>query len=112
MVPVASTTSLTLPRSTFAVKCCACEFRFRLRATSTPATTTTPTKISHFHFVINVSVYKMNNVVISFVSQRFDRIESRRLARWIISKKYADSDREHRGHDDRSEGHLRSEERR
>src|ERR1019366_1172977 len=42
----------------------------------------------------------------SLVSQRFDRIKPRRLARGVISEKYSDSDREHRGHHDRLNRHL------
>src|ERR1019366_1672548 len=42
----------------------------------------------------------------SLVSQRFDRIKPRRLARGVISEKYSDSDREHRGHHDCLHRHL------
>src|SRR5580700_578484 len=104
MVPVASTTSWISPRSTFAVKCCTCVSRFSPNATNNPATATMAAKMSHLRFVIYVWSRKITNL--SLVSQRFDRIKSRRLARGVISEKYPDSDREHRGHHDRLDGHF------
>src|SRR5579862_518565 len=104
MVPVASTTSWISPRSTFAVKCCTCVSRFRPNATNNPATDTTTARMSHLRFVILCLAPKITNR--SLVSQRFDRIKSRRLARGVISEKYPDRDREHRGHHDRLDRHI------
>ena len=58
IVPVASTTSLIAPRSTFAVKCCAGVLCFRAHATNTAPTTATHTKMSHIrpahiHFAVS-----------------------------------------------------------
>src|SRR3984893_14525788 len=105
MVPVASTTSSIPPRSTFAVKCCACVLRFRPKAASSPATTTTPVKMSHL-LLIFISGPRNHTQNASFVSQCFNRIQQGRFPRWVVSEKHADSDREHSRNDDGFQRHL------
>src|SRR3984957_13268118 len=90
IVPVASTTSLISPRSTFAVKCCACVLRFNPKATNRPAASTTPAMISHRPVLFMHRSYSQNAKML-FVAQSFNGIEQRSLARRVVSKKYADS---------------------
>src|SRR5580692_12289150 len=106
IVPVASTTSSISPRSTFAVKCCACAFRFIPNAANNPATTTTPAKISHRPLIFIYRPWNQNFEEFLFVPQRFNRVEQRSLARRVISKKHAHRHREHRRHNNRLHGHL------
>src|SRR5580692_11006883 len=94
------------PRSTLAVKFCTCGPRVMSRPTNTPATTTTTAKMSHPRFVIMFGLENQPLYDISLVSQRFDRIKSRRLARGVIPKKHSHCNREHRRHRDRLNRHL------
>src|ERR1700676_4931469 len=106
MVPVASTTSLIAPRSTFAVKCCAGVFRFRAHATNSPVTTTTHTKMSHRPLIFMSSFLRNKTRDASLVAQRFNRIQPRCFSRRVVSEKGANGDRKDRRYDDRLQRHL------
>ena len=105
IVPVASTTSLISPRSTFAVKCCAGVFRFRAQDGNNPA--------SHDHGYqdeprtsLSSCPHLENDPDASLVPQRFYRIQQRRLARRVISEKHSDGDRKHRRDEHRLNRHF------